>query len=290
LCYVYNINEVPLMTLLQDARSKLIPRHPARVSSSVVALAAIVGIGLLCVDARAQRAIPANPRAESPTPFEVVSVKPIPATEGGSAAPVLLPGRVEYHGATLKNLVAGAYDTQVSRIIEGPGYTQELNKYRFNIEAKTGLSAAPTQILSASIRPMVKELLRERFSVQVRMEQRVSRFYVLTVGKKGPAFKPVPDAETRVLVTRIMPGAGRVDFQDASLTSLANTMGGYVGEPVLNQTGLTGYYNFTWQWILDDGSEITPPQAMENLGLKLEERRGPVEFVVIETARMPTPN
>jgi uncharacterized protein (TIGR03435 family) len=39
-----------------------------------------------------------------------------------------------------------------------------------------------------------------------------------------------------------------------------------------------------------DGEEITPPQAMENLGLKLEERRGPVEFVVIQDARMPTPN
>src|SRR5258708_2193536 len=69
--------------------------------------------------------------------FEVVSVKPIPATIGGSAVPIVLPGRIEYHGATLKNLIAGAYQSQVTMIVEGPGYARELNDYRFNVEAKT---------------------------------------------------------------------------------------------------------------------------------------------------------
>ena len=180
--------------------------------------------------------------------------------------------------------------TQVSRIIEGPGYAKDLNNYRFNIEAKTGLRAGTTQVLSASIRPMVKQLLADRFKVTVRIEPRDSRYYVLTQGRKGPTFKPVPDADTRVLVTRIITGPGRVVFTDATLTSLANTMAGFLQEPILNETGLTGYYNYTWQWILDDGEEITPVQAMENLGLKLEERRGPVDFLVIDTAQMPTPN
>jgi uncharacterized protein (TIGR03435 family) len=228
--------------------------------------------------------------ATAPVLFDVVSVKPIPATEGGSAAPLVVPGRVEYRGATLKNLIAAAYETQVARIIEGVGYSKELNNYRFNIQAKTALATATAPTLSPAIRPMLRQLLAERFGVIVRVEQRQSRYFVLAQDKKMPNLKPAEVPEGRERVTRIVPGPGRVDFINATLTSLANTMGGYVQAPVLNETGLTGTYDFTWQWILDDGDEITPAQAMENLGLKLGERRGPVEFVVIDKARMPTPN
>jgi uncharacterized protein (TIGR03435 family) len=254
------------------------------------AMAMAAGVAPRRNEVDAQSRTQTHAAAASPTQFEVASIKPIPATDGGSASPILLPGRVEYHGATLKNLIAGAYETQVTRIVEGPGYSKELNDYRFNIEATTGLAAATTSTLSASLRPMMKQLLRDRFNLMVHIEPRESRYYVLTQGKKGPTFKPVSDADTRVLVTRIATGPGRVVFTDATLTALANTMAGFLQEPILNETGLTGFYNYTWQWILDDGEEITPVQAMENLGLKLEERRGPVDFVVIDTAHMPTPN
>ncbi len=229
---------------------------------------------------------PAQPR------FEVASVKPTPASAGGSAVPVILPGRLEYRGATLKNLIAGAYESQVTMILEMPGYEKRLNDYRFNIEAKTNLPQGnPREQFATFIRPMLKELLAERFKLRLHPEVRETRAYALVVGKNGPRFKAAdPELNAREIRTRLTPGPGRIVFDNAPLTGLANTLAGMIQVPVVDRTGLTGVYNFTWQWILDNGEEITPAQAMENLGLKLEDAREPVRFIVIDHAEMPTEN
>ncbi|MGE0393493.1 MAG: TIGR03435 family protein [Vicinamibacterales bacterium] len=224
--------------------------------------------------------------------FEVASVKPIPASAGGSAVPVVLPGRLEFRGATLKNLIAGAYESQVTMILETPGYEKRLNDHRFNIEAKTNLPQGnPREQLRSSIYPMLRDLLAERFKLRLHPEMREVRAYALIVGNNGPRFKAAdPEVNAREVRTRLTAGPGRIIFDNAPLTGLANTLAGMIQVPVVDRTGLAGLYNFTWQWILDNGEEITPAQAMENLGLKLEDTREPVRFMVVDHAEMPTEN
>jgi uncharacterized protein (TIGR03435 family) len=86
-----------------------------------------------------------------------------------------------------------------------------------------------------------------------------------------------------------------------SLNEPANTLSRRVGRPVINRTGLAGEFQFELSWLQDMQAVAAAPAAandgpslfsalQEQLGLKLEPSRGPVEFLVIESVERPTPN
>jgi uncharacterized protein (TIGR03435 family) len=100
------------------------------------------------------------------------------------------------------------------------------------------------------------------------------------------------------------PGTGMVKYQSegVDLKELANMLSRRVGRPVINQTGLAGEFRFELSWLPDlPASQAADPAAandgpslftalQEQLGLKLESSRGPVEVLVIESVERPTPN
>ena len=108
---------------------------------------------------------------------------------------------------------------------------------------------------------------------------------------------------------RINPG-GMVGFNGVPMSRIAQLLTQSVGRPVIDKTGLTGYFDFTLQWTPQPGSEMPirpageppapPPPAAdpdgpnlftaihEQLGLKLESTRGPVEVIVIDRLEKPT--
>lgn len=168
---------------------------------------------------------------------------------------------------------------------------------RFDINAKPDRDVTDDRALL-----MLQTLLADRFKLKFRHETRETQVYTLTVGKNGPkmaAAKPIENSGVRLR------GFGRVTGISATPLQLAETLSdvrlngrAFLDRPVLDRTGLGGIYNFTLEWTPDPASGPAPDPAgpsiftavQEQLGLKLETARAPVEFMVIEKVERPTAN
>ena len=129
------------------------------------------------------------------------------------------------------------------------------------------------------------------------------------VQRGGPVPPPLVGVNEACSSMRINPG-GMVGFNGVPMSRIAQLLTQSVGRPVIDKTGLTGYFDFTLQWTPQPGSEMPirpageppappPPAAdpdgpnlftaiQEQLGLKLESARGPVEVIVIDRLEKPT--
>jgi uncharacterized protein (TIGR03435 family) len=263
-----------------------------------------------------------HPAAQSaPKPrFEVASVKPSatdPLAFPSSSPPS--PGRFTMLNVPLSFLVQRAYGPLVDfQIIGGPDW---LRSRRFDIQAKAENAAADMDAML----PMLKTLLEERFQLKVHTETREMPIYALVVarddGRLGANITPstadcsrppqVPADMAallqagRGLPCSIMPAPPRVPggmtlrANAASMAALARFMTGTTRRIVQDRTGLSGLYD--WEMTYDRA--LTPQSApstsespvlttaiQEQLGLKLESTRGPVEVLVIDSAAMPDPD
>lgn len=218
------------------------------------------------------------------------------------------PGRIDYR-ASLEYLIMAAYQVGSFQVL-GPSW---LNDRKFEIVAKLPPGATGPQL-----REMLKSLLRERFHLALHREQRVMPVSVLTVAKSGPKLKEsqyprreiadgfelpptgapnelevdqqgypnVPPNEGAWLVT-LRSGRSRTHQLNASMHDLAVILSNRVDRPVTDGTGLTGRYDFTlsWQSSVSVDTEAGPDlesALQQQLGLKLETSKTPVEVLVID--------
>jgi len=252
-------------------------------SARIAAVVALLLIGLGDVPAiRAQSRTGSVSRPE----FEVASVKlldhPVPVH----------PYRLDINHGTLKIdavplrfIIGLAYAGQGLRVEGGPSW---INGERYDIQAKSGNPNASTD----EIRVMLQNLLADRFRLAFHNETRQVPIYTLLVAKGGPKLKPAKDNE-QAGITRSGDRDLVVTFQKWPMTGLVSTLSGIVGSPVRDQTGLTGTYDFKLEWSPDPSVEsglsiFTAVQ--EQLGLKLEADKGPVEIMVIDHVDHATPN
>jgi uncharacterized protein (TIGR03435 family) len=164
---------------------------------------------------------------------------------------------------------------------------------------------------------MFQTLLADRFKLVLRREARETAVYSLVIarndGHSDKALLPVDcKADPKTVVgkgyadacswklTRQL-GTGMSTYQSGgvNLDELAKTLTQRVGRPVINRTGLAGEFQFELSW-LQEMQAAAPAAAndgpslftalQEQLGLKLESSRGPVELLVIESVERPTPN
>jgi uncharacterized protein (TIGR03435 family) len=147
---------------------------------------------------------------------------------------------------------------------------------------------------------MLQLLLADRFKIMLHHETRTLAVYAMTVGKSGPKLHEVQ-------------AAGAVQFRSGhfsgpfSIPDLAAALSTRLDLPVVDQTGLTGFYDLTLDWTPDDGrtgpgdgeSGTTGDKSrpsifvaiQEQLGLKLQAQKGPVDVLVIDRAeKTPTEN
>jgi uncharacterized protein (TIGR03435 family) len=229
-------------------------------------------------------------RAQSPA-FEVASIKPLP---GFVNARFNLSGpRVTMSGYGLEGLVMDAYKVEPWQISAGPVW---LRTDPFEIVAKAPGDASPTP---EQLRLMLQTLLADRFQLKVHREKREGPVYALVVDKKGPKLTPSTAADSTFSAgggTR----AVRLTFQKRTMEYLALQLSnqGGLGREVLDKTGLTGTYDFNLHWA--PGTDGNPPPdsnepgvftaLQEQLGLKLEPQKAPVEMLVIDHAEKPSPN
>jgi uncharacterized protein (TIGR03435 family) len=197
---------------------------------------------------------------------------------------------------------------------------------RYDIEARCDDHNATKD----QMRLMMQSLLADRFKLAIRMEIRQVPVFALVLskpGKTGPQLQPHPasdascstapsEAETGMFpascggilgMQPTTPGDDRAAARNVSMDVIASFLsglGGGINRPVLDQTGLSGKFDFSLEWApesnrpppisADAGPVAQGPPALEalkeQLGLKLEPAKGPVETIVIEHVELPSPN
>jgi uncharacterized protein (TIGR03435 family) len=142
---------------------------------------------------------------------------------------------------------------------------------------------------------LLQSLLADRFHLQIHRDMKEMPVYALVPGKNGPKLKPsLPDAKASASA-RSGP-VNAIMFSKASMAQFASTLSGFADRPVLDKTGLTGAYDLKLQWsddsqaAQDSGAPSLFTAVQEQLGLKLEAQRSPVEVLIIDQAERPTEN
>jgi uncharacterized protein (TIGR03435 family) len=245
---------------------------------------------------------PPNPAAARPR-FEVASVK---RNNSGSRGTRFdgRPGSYSATNATLMLFIQQAYKVQPFQIIGAPAW---IDSERYDIEARAEDGQRNDQI-----GPMLQSLIEERFKAAMHGETRDLPVYFLTIAKSGPKLKasqcitrdpktPAPPSQAQSsfcgylgIGNGSMKGAGhRLDF-------LADNLSGILKRKVLDRTGLAGEFDFDLKWTPDSSSsgfnapgnqEPAPPPdggpsiftaLEEQLGLKLESGKAPIDVLVID--------
>jgi uncharacterized protein (TIGR03435 family) len=236
-------------------------------------------------------AIAASSTAQAPE-FEVASIKltvPGATSRSFTESPG---GRLTTSNATLKSLIAFAYQVMPEQIAGGPAW---LKSDGFDIQAK----AADPNVTPAQFRQSIQSLLTERFHLAVHRETRELPVYALVQAKNGAKLVEARDDTSEVSLR--IEGPGQIKGVKATMPMLANTLIRPLRRKVIDETGLKGSYSFQLQFVPepkagrpDSAAEVDGPSIFtalqEQLGLMLKAGKGPVDVVVVDRAEKPTAN
>jgi uncharacterized protein (TIGR03435 family) len=217
--------------------------------------------------------------------FEVASIHA--NTTGSPDSIVNLPdtGRVSVTNATLETLIRNAYGMQKNQIVGAPKW---IDSDRYDIQART---AGP--IREADERPLLQNLLGDRFRLKIHQESRNLPIYALRLGKGGPKF-PEHKGDAGAIHTSRGAEKIRITAERFSMSQLAGILNRQLDRVVDDKTGLQGYYDFSLEWDPNQAPDSQTPSLFaaleEQMGLKLEASRGSVPVLVIDHAEKPHAN
>lgn len=230
--------------------------------------------------------------ASSQQAFEVASIKPNASGDNRIMIRMAPGGRFTATGITLKQLIAQAYGVRDSQVSGGPGW---ISADRFDIQAK-GPDGMPDRVPPEVLRPMLRALVEERFQLETHKETKEMPVYALVPGKGGA--KLTPSAAEGQPQMRM--GRGQVSGKKVPMAMLAQQLAIVLGRNVIDKTGMKGDFDFTLEWTPEPGQGGPPPAdssgptiftaVQEQLGLKLEADKGPVDIIVIDSVSKPTEN
>ncbi len=190
-------------------------------------------------------------------------------------------GRLNIEAAELRQIVGLAYAVQRIRVLGGPGWA---DSDQFDIAAEAESADATRD----EIRSMLQTLLAERFKLSVHRETKEIPTYSLVLAKSGPKLKiAAPDRKSGMADTVGRNCERQTVFEASSLRLLVNMLANTLGYPVVDKTGLDKLYDYTFEWP-DAGSSLFA--SVDQLGLKLEAKKMPVEVLVMDRAERPSAN
>ena len=258
--------------------------------------------------------------AQSPLSFDVAAIKPSSPEARGTSLFFQPPNGIRVTNSSVKFLILFAYDIRDFQLSGGPGWVAS---DRFDINAKAekkpGSEDVPddprkmtdTQLKSrqSEMRERMRSLLADRFQLTIHRESKEAPVYALVVVKSGSKLQPAQEGVDGPRGLRMM--RGQLTATHAELQMLATTLANQVGRPVIDKTDLKGKYDFKLEWTPDLGSgegmgapppgvdAPPPPKAdgptlftalQEQLGLRLEPQKAPVETIVIDRIEKPSEN
>jgi uncharacterized protein (TIGR03435 family) len=261
---------------------------------------------------------PAQSRAQSaasPAPvFDVISVKQNKSDSGGMSMTGVSDS---FRGTNLdiSNLIMNSYHLTSADLIFGlPGWTRSAH---FDVNAKVVNPDKQVidKLTDDQRRAMILDILKERFHFQAHLETKILPVYDLVLAKGGPKFTggKGPNADTAAAMAKrgITASNGAMIVYDGEITgggipisSLVFSLTSAVGRTVIDKTGLTGNYDIELKWTPENGGQPSADNGQtdaqsgpsiftaleEQLGLKLESAKGPVQTLVVDHVEMPTEN
>jgi uncharacterized protein (TIGR03435 family) len=261
------------------------------------------------------------PAQTSAPAFDVASVKP--NKTGGMGTRIMFQpgGRFTADNITLKFLIRLAYDVQDFQITGGPSW---ITSDKYDVEARAeGASKDDMRSMTEEQRKadmerrrqMIQALLADRFKLALHKESKDGPIYALVVAKAGLKIKELPPdpnpPDPKTMPDKPDPkhpfrggmrmGRGELTGTGIKLTFLAEALSNQVGRKVVDQTGLKGDYTFELKWTPDENqgdasasSDVNGPSIFtaiqEQLGLKLEAQKAPVDLLVIDHAEKASEN
>jgi uncharacterized protein (TIGR03435 family) len=257
--------------------------------------------------ARAVIAAQSPPVSDQVLAFEAVSIRP--NTSGVPQMIISAPpsGLVTGSNVTVLMLIRYAYGIPDFRVVGAPAWASSMH---FDVTAR-----GPAQASADTTRAMVRTLLADRFAARVQPGTREMEMDVLTRAGRGlgpqlrvsqrpcDAAAAEPPGGERC---GVRPAFGRITGRDVSIGEVAGGIGFMSRRHVVDETGLTGRYDVTLTYTPDavvlnpsvrvefpsidpDGPSLATA-LREQLGLRLQQRRGPVDVLVVEQVEMPAPD
>ncbi|HUA59137.1 MAG TPA: TIGR03435 family protein [Verrucomicrobiae bacterium] len=238
-----------------------------------------------------------TPEAASRPLFDVVSIKPTPGQPMNSGFRRASPGVLNATNVSLRFLIEYAYDVRDDQISGGSAW---MDSERYEVLAKPPGDGDPRED-ARLIRQRTQSLLVDRFHLAFHRETKELPVYVLLVAKNGPKGLREPSQA----VTDSVNNGRHLNCQHVSMAVFARQfLANQIGRSVTDATGIEGNFDFTLDWSPDDAPagaspaggtapQQFPPLVLalqEQLGLKLEQRKGPVEVLVIDRAERPAEN
>ena len=289
------------------ARELTVAKKLVLAAIGLATLVAPFAIGVLNASA-----IRAQSLAIAPPYFEVASIRVSKNPEPGGNVDVT-PGRFRGKDLALQWLILVAYRINSGNL---SGYLPSWTlSERYDIDAKTDDASGEDRILQA-----LQTLLRDRFKLTEHREMKEEPVYFLTIGKNGikmppgscvPVKKDLPNEcysskNDGLVQTMDWRGVTMSDPTGVAYRSLAGHL--FINKrPVIDKTGLKGTFDVHLRWARDpdpaavgapgDTAPSAEPSAPsifdameEQLGLKLESGRGPVEYLIVDHVEKPSEN
>jgi len=261
------------------------------------ALAGVSLLALICCAVFSQS-------TEAPVKFELADVHVSPKTTGQQFfnGGVLQRGRYVAKNATMLDLISAAYGVDDEKVQGGPSW---LEKDHFDVIAKTPASTTPE-----TVKPLLQDLLAERFKLVIHNDTKAMPVFVLTAGKGKAKLKeaagggnsgcdprtdpPNPQPPAPFVIVATCHNMSMEQFAPL----LRQYAGGYLTNPVIDSTGLKGNWDFEFKWsprnlVATAGADgISIFDAMDKqLGLKLEAQKAPTAVIVVDSVNeKPTDN
>ncbi|MBZ5604970.1 MAG: TIGR03435 family protein [Acidobacteriia bacterium] len=255
--------------------------------------------------------------------FDVASIKPSHGDIHRVAIGMRPGGRFNAQNVSVKQLITIAYNVREYQVTGLPSWA---DSDRYDIDAKPeGASATPPpagipsaaelQTQQEKMRAMLRDLLADRFGLKIHRESKELPIYALVVAKNGPKLEEskqqAPADGDRPRGQTIRMGRGQVSGELMQMSMLVNQLSTILGRNVVDKTGLTGRYDIKMSWTPEDGEgglfrgprpDGPPPPAsgdsgpslftaiQEQLGLRLDSQKGPVDLIVVDHVDKPSEN
>jgi uncharacterized protein (TIGR03435 family) len=238
--------------------------------------------------------------ADAKPGIEVATVKPSKPDEQGRY--ITFRGReIVIVGFTLNGILQFAYKVQEKQILSGPDW---MGTERFDVNVQPDQPGTPSL---EQFRMVLQKLVADRYALKFHNDKKEMSAYVLTVGKDGP--KMTKSTDTASLPAILHGPLGTMRVANATMGDFARGLQSAVlDRPVVDHTGLDGKWNFLLKWTPDEsqfaalGVKVPPPSdaadappplftaIQEQLDLKLDAQKTPVDVMVIDHVDHPSPN
>jgi uncharacterized protein (TIGR03435 family) len=248
--------------------------------------------------------------------FDVVSIRVVPPNTPPTArdqyfSPILPGGEYIDSRTNLMVMICFAYNCKNpdKQMIGLPTWAKN-QSYAIAAKPADGFPVPPPDQYRDQVRLMMRAMLADRFHLRLHTENRPESIYKLELAKGGMKLKevdpPVPPAPTgNVNAAMRNDGGIRMIANKSTMERLAVSLSLLAGKPVIDETGLSGYYDFDVTW---KGPEVPDGQAPERqfggpelvgllisnlqsqFGLHLASATGPVEYWVVDHVEPPTEN